>query len=56
MQEKYEQFNNDDYLLSCANGVINLKTGELLIKKGPTLSFLPISARNFALIVIQLIL
>jgi putative DNA primase/helicase len=30
MQEKFEAFNKDDYLFSCANGVINLKTGELL--------------------------
>ena len=30
MWKSFEEFNKDDYLFSCANGIINLKTGELL--------------------------
>jgi|TARA_B110000263_G_C15300306_1_gene507637 P4 family phage/plasmid primase-like protien len=30
MRESFEEFNKDDYLFSCANGVIDLEKGELL--------------------------
>jgi putative DNA primase/helicase len=30
MRESFEEFNRDDYLFSCANGVIDLEKGELL--------------------------
>ena len=30
MKESFEEFNRDDYLFSCANGVIDLEKGELL--------------------------
>ena len=30
MQKSFTEFNKDDYLFSCTNGVIDLKTGELM--------------------------